>query len=652
MRASLIAVYLPGRATLIRLARAALAVAGAAACSAFVLAVAARSREGAIVRSVENGGDWYARSPAWYVTRGIYGTEHAPDGAPFAWTSARARISIPGLERGDRYRVGLRARSGRGANDPPAIVRALVDGLDAAVFTVGPEWQDYEVPVPAGKRDGVVVLLETQETFTPGQQDPRALAFMIDRLTLTPVDGASVPVPRVVLLHLALFAGAIALAAAVCAFPAWLACATGTAAGAAGAWLVLFDSAFLGRYSERLDAPSLAVLAVAIVARAVTRLAPPSARPAWRAVIMLALFATTLRFAVFLHPAAPVSDGMFHVHRAQAVRGGNYLFTSVTPRPFYEFPYPVGLYVAAQPLWDRVDDRLILLRGLTLVTDALVALALFAVVAGRWKSTPTGIVAAALALAVPVVVQGVSTANLTNVFAQSCFTLAILWIGGHLGSAHSVRAAAGAVALLTAAYLSHFSTAVIGTPAVLAIAAAAALARDDGSARAWRWIAISAALAAVLSYVIYYSHFHAVYARTLAKIGSEGTATSLVATLAEHSESKPVTMLRFLVLNYGWAALALALGGGVVAVRRNARDGWTLILIALGLTVAAFLALGAFTPVEMRANLAAHPVIAALAAAAVTRLWVSGRLALRVAAVAGVAATVWLGIAALKSVVT
>ena len=79
----------------------------------------------------------------------------------------------------------------------------------------------------------------------------------------------------------------------------------------------------------------------------------------------------------------------------------------------------------------------------------------------------------------------------------------------------------------------------------------------------------SVVLALGLLYATYYSHFHDVYARTLSRVGTEGAETSLVATLAEHSESKPVTMLRFLVNNYGWATLVLA------AVGRSPRSGAT-----------------------------------------------------------------------------
>ncbi|HET7218238.1 MAG TPA: hypothetical protein VFJ02_09320, partial [Vicinamibacterales bacterium] len=412
--------------------------------------------------------------------------------------------------------------------------------------------------------------------------------------------------------------------------------------------LVLFDAAYLGGYSTVFLPLSIATVMLSALGAVALRAAPEDLRRAAAGAIVLAVLVSIVRLAVFLHPAAPTSDGMFHVHRAQEVRGGTYLFTSVTPRPFYEFPYPIGLYVAAQPFWTHVDDRVALLRGITIAVDGLVAMALFAAAATRRRSPLTGLIAAALALAVPVVEQSISTANLTNVFGQSLFSLAVLWIGWQLRSRRAAIAAAAAVLVLTAAYLSHFSTAVIGVPAALLIAAATALARDERDARAWRWIALAVTAALVLSYALYYSHFHEVYARTLARVGTEGASNSFVATLAQHSESKAVTMLRFVVVNYGSGALLLAAIGLVVALR-DWRDGWTLQLLAFTAVVLFFL-LGAFTPIEMRAALAAHPLVAIFAALGFVWLWESGRTPYRVAAIACVAAAVWSGLASLRAV--
>ncbi len=623
-------------------------VALAAVVSALALTAGVRLGPAAIVRSVENGGDWYARSPGWFTSRGLYPTEHTPDGAPFAWAGGRLRVLIAQLDRRARRELRLRVRSGRDDRAPAVVIRVAVDGVEARPASVGSQWQEIAVALPAARGRGATITLDTSDTFVPGPQDSRALAFIVDRLTLDPAGERLTPA-RETLIAVAAFAGAIALAAACCLLPPWIAGAAGAAAGLTATALLLFDAAFLGTYASRLTPLTIGVVAAAALASLAAFRASAGLRSGWRAAAFIAIALTAIRLAVFLHPDSPIGDGMFHVHRAQAVRAGQYIFTSVTPRPFYEFPYPIALYLAAQPFWDAFPDRVTLLRGITFVTDALVAVALFAAVGVRWGAA-AGMMATALALSVPVVTQSVSTANLTNVFGQSVFSLAVAWIGWHVSSRRAAAGAAGAMVLLGAAYLSHFSTAVIGMPAAVAIAVAVVLARDAGESRQWKWIAAAAAAAIVLSYAIYYSHFHDVYARTWSRVGQEGADASFVATLAEHSESKAVTLSRFLLANYGWGALALAAIGIVAALRRGWREGWTLVLTAFGIVCCGFLLLGAFTPIEMRANLAVHPVIVCCAALGCTSLWTTNRTVARAFVVLAVAATVWHGAAALRAV--
>jgi len=626
------------------------AVVGSALGAAALLWLGALMRGPEITRDVSDGGAWYSRTPAWFFTRGLYPPEPGADGSVFAWASGRVRLQIPRLDRAVEYRLRVRARTGRSPADPPVALRVAVDGRDPAQATLTADWQDIDLRLPPARRDGAVAFLDTDQTFVPGPQDQRVLAFTIQRLTLSRSDGRAVIPQRAALLHVAAFAAAVALACVICLLPASIALVAGLAAGGAAATLLLFDSAFLGTYSSIFVSLALATAVLGALAAGVTRLTDPLMRRAWCAAALLVIVVTCVRLAVFAHPDAPIGDGMFHVHRAQEVRAGQYFFTSVTPRPFYEFPYPVGLYVVAQPFWERFTDRVFLLRTIAFAADGLVALGLFAVVTARWGTRLGGVLATLFALAVPVVTQTISTANLTNAFAQSCFSLALVWIGWWLPTTRWLVAALGTIALLVAAYLSHFSTAVIGMPVAVVAVVCVALTREAREARAWRWLALSVLLALGLSYALYYSHFHEVYARTLSRIGTEKTDASLVATLAEHSESKPVTLLRFLLVNYGWGALVLACVGAVSAVKSGWRQGWTLLLTGLGLVVLFFLALGAFSPIEMRANLAAHPLVAALAALGASWLWTTGRLAPRVVASLAVVWSVWTAVAALRDV--
>jgi hypothetical protein len=312
------------RPTFITFVRFAASIAGAAACAAAMLVLAPRGRDTTIVRSVENGGDWYARSPAWYTTRGIYPTEHAPDGSAYAWAGGRVRLQIPQLDRQVSQTLVIRARSGRAPNEPPTLVRIAVDGIEAEPLTIGADWQELDIDLPVAQRRGATILADTDQTFTPGPKDPRALAFMIDRLTLTRVDGAIRPGARV-LTDIAMFAAAVAFAALVCLLPAWIAFAGGVAAGSVAVFLVLFDAAFLGTYGRTFAALALVVAGTASIASLAARVGSSETRRYVRMAAYLTIVITVLKIAVFVHPDSPVSDGMFHVHRAQAVRAGSYI---------------------------------------------------------------------------------------------------------------------------------------------------------------------------------------------------------------------------------------------------------------------------------------------------------------------------------------
>ena len=181
------------------------------------------------------------------------------------------------------------------------------------------------MPLPPARSRGVSVAIDAQQTFTPGPQDPRALGFMIDRRRARSHGWRRARRPRSTRCWPPpLFAGAVALAAVLCGTPLWMACRGRPRGRRRRDGLLLFDAAFLGSFGARLIWPAIAI-AIAAAAAAIagaaggagteTRLAHRRASSS--------ICVTAIKLAVFLHPAAPIGDGMFHVHRAQAVRAGS-----------------------------------------------------------------------------------------------------------------------------------------------------------------------------------------------------------------------------------------------------------------------------------------------------------------------------------------
>jgi hypothetical protein len=591
-------------------------------------------------------GTYAARTRAWFHARGLFPAEaEAQTMRSFSWTGTDGAFVVPLLDRTRAHQIRVKVR---GASPGPGRssqeLAVSVDGLlvEKAVLTGGP--QDFIIPIAPARRSRADVGFKLSHGFVPGDHDSRELGMIVDDIAIASTDGW-LRVPARAWLASALAGALLGLVIAVTGGPfAWMLAAAFIAA-AASAWLLNLDAAFLGdSYVWQLVRFDVGLLAVALLFAADGRLWKGSAGSAARVALTAVLVVLALRTAVFLHPSVTKGDGFFQVHRAELVHAGQYFFTSLTPRPFYEFPYAPGLYVAAMPLWTYFPseaDRLILLRTIALVVDAAAALALF-VVARRFWGPHSAAIAAAVYQLVPVGLHTMCTANLTNVFGQGLFGIALLAACSSVCRMHNAAWAFAVALLLAAAFMSHFSTLSTGVP--IAMAVVAGLATRADSRRAALWMAAALAVALALSYAIYYSHFHEVYARTASRIlASEGQqeARSMVAPVS-------VKIERFIhAIRYDYYGVPLVAGGlvGIVALGvRRASDGWTRALGGWLLVVAGFFVLGILSPIEMRASLSSQPVVAALFGLGASVLWSRGAPG-RLAAVALVIAVVVRGVA-------
>jgi len=110
----------------------------------------------------------------------IDGFYPATDG--WRWTQATAQVWLGPGPAPDHLR--LRLASGRPANLAPIPVRVLAVGKELAQLTVGPDWQDYDVALPANLGKVVPFTLEAP-TFRPrsldrSNDDNRSLGVKVD----------------------------------------------------------------------------------------------------------------------------------------------------------------------------------------------------------------------------------------------------------------------------------------------------------------------------------------------------------------------------------------------------------------------------------------------------------------------------------------
>ncbi len=624
----------------------ALAIAASGLAGALLVAGSARRTPGADLAGPVADGSGVGRTRAWFTATGFYpGEFDRPAGRHFSWTGARASIVVPAIDRSQSYRIRLRIAAGRGPTvvPPPELV-VTVDDIPRLRGETTNAPAEYDIIAPPGSGSTLTVALELSNTFVPGPDDRRALGVVVESVSIEPIDGRFRPLISVLVLA-ALAVMGYALAAACCGFSAVWTLAIGLGVAYAHAWLLGHDAAFLGLYAPRLVRISLGVAALGALVGFARWRWPGGSSPEWPLAAGFAVLAGGLKLAFFSHAAATIADAIFQVHRAQDVMAGHYFFTSITPRPFFEFPYAIALYVAAMPFWTWFPtelDRVVLLRGLSIAADAAIGVAMYATLRRAWGAPRPALFFAALwplALAPQVTL---CTANLTNLFGQGMFGVA-MGLAGWMAAGTRARAAGlvAFAALLAVGFLSHFSTLSVGVPLVGLVAIMLGTLGRGSSRRLGVWLVVALVAAIAVSYVLYYSHFHDVYARTLARVTAgegQGVTQSMAAPVSVKFARWRLEMQNV----FGLPVIVAAVAGAVWLVRRHRRDGLTAVFAGWGLTWILFSALAVFTAVEMRASLAAAPLMLALAVGVLDALARGSRAGTIVAGVT-IAAIAWSG---------
>lgn len=628
---------------------AAKAVAAALLCGAIgalLLLAGARWMAPDVVSGSIGDAGWTGRSRAWFTSRGFQGAEiDLENDRQFSWTSGRARIAIPHLHRGVGHRVTLDINAFRLDDAPLPVVTIAVDGQSAASLQTTVERQLVTVDVPRRAGRGVVITIESSSTFVPGPSDPRVLGAMVNDVALEAVDGHIRPSWAMLGLT-ALSIAAFVIPLGLTGVPRLPATAIATAATIGIVWLLLLDAAFLGDDVWRFVGIGAGAAALGAVVSGLRSWRPNMiALPEWSAAVGIVVVLSALKLAFFTHPQIAQADAMFQTNRAQLVARGEYFFTSMTPSPGFEFPYAVLLYVTAvwvRPWLPAGLEMADLLRALALAADALVGVALYAVVRRQWQNGPAALLCAALWTLTRAPAMALGHANLTNLFGQGLFGVAIgvlAWMAA--GARVSATALVAACVVLTLAFLSHFSTLSTGVLLVAAVAVALGAAGGRDLRRVAFWFAPVLALAVVVSYVTYYSHFTDLYRETFTRIVSRADATtdnSMTATPALKFQ-RWLTEDQF-ANDYGLPGMAMFLAAAIGLawlLRERPRDGLTIVLAAWAIVWAVVSAMGILTSVELRINLAAAPMFVCLATYGLWRLASHSRFG-RAVAVTGLAA--------------
>ena len=374
----------------------------------------------------------------------------------FAWTSERAAIRLPDIDRFSSWRCVVRLRGGRPDHVPQPVVTIAADGVTLGRFAAVNEYRDFEVTVPVRPSPGLLLSITSSPTFVPGPSDQRSLGVQIDRLTCEPAAGSH-------------------------PFPPWKVIGSAALAGAAfGAALFLLGLGLGG---------SLAGSTLFAMATAIPLATPPAAYDAvylerattlaiWISLLMLAP-ARVLRSGV-VGPCRPPRASSSPSRAGRSFSNWPHSFTRRKRRwtrcsmptgsrrcsaasDFFtqplrdgvSFPYAIGLYVASMPWSALTRDHVALLRIVVCAAAAIAAALIYPLVVTTWNDRRTAATAVVLCHFVPLPFVVFGNGNLTFAFGAAVTLAAVAPAAAFPVSGAGVIAIAVLFALTSLALLSH-----------------------------------------------------------------------------------------------------------------------------------------------------------------------------------------------------
>ena len=556
------------------------------------------------------------------IASGFYPAERG-DGDPFVWTSRRAGVSLVGLDRRSAWSCSVRFR---GARPDPAMpqpdLQLALDGVTVAVRAATNDFQEVEVTAPARPlKPGLDLTITSSPTFVPGGSDLRELGVQVTRLACRPAGAWTVLPPRGAL---GSSAGAGATFGAAFALTGMTA---GSAMGAAA--LIAAGQAFplsTGASPYGADQGTMIWLAVWI---AFLMLAGQKVVETWtrqpfrntaRFVIAVSAGVLYLKLLVLFHPSKSLVDAVFHAHRLEWVLAGRFYFTqlstSATP-----FPYAIGLYLFAAPWSVLTSNHVALLRVVVCTSEVVTGALLYLMIVRTWGDRLAGAVAVALVNFVPVSYAVVGHANLTNAFGQSVALAVVAAVTLWDPRQGRLWQLIGVTLLATLGFTSHVTTFALLLATLLGVAFCYRWMGGAALRAPARLVLLATTIGVVLSIVLYWGHFGAVYrtqfermrAGTVAGAAPTQAPGAVVNRPAHAPDDAPALGRSYIPLrgrvaaalsetaaNIGWPILLLALVGAWRLWVRGGRDRLVLVLVAWGVACLGFVVLSVLTPVETR----------------------------------------------------
>ena len=358
------------------------------------------------------------------VLFGAHGREQSAT-EDYRWTTGETQLVLPNIS-GDAQLLQLHAHGWRPDTKPSPVVRLDVNGRPWGAFQTTPDLRTYTVLLPADSSLNYVVTFRSDTYQPPG--DPRMIGFALDWAALRALGQPAVPAvaqytgQALLLMLLAALVWLLALPfgwsagvlAACCGAlvwanwqqPLWV-------SQAIGAWL-LIAALLIG---------ATVVVAPWLQRRLAPWLSPQQAKAAWA----LFVAALALRLAGSVHPLFETHDIQVHMDWLQTFMNGQlYMYSTPGEMRNRQIFNPPGGYVMLAPLFLVLPSlRLTVQVGVALL-DAAACLLLLPIARELRLSGSAGLLALALAAALPISTTMLWWGFATNAMSQTLWVL-LLW---------------------------------------------------------------------------------------------------------------------------------------------------------------------------------------------------------------------------------
>lgn len=443
----------------------------------------------------------------------------------YRWSEGEPQIAFPGIGN-EPVQVDITTIGSR-PNGPPPRIEWSARGQSFELQTLAEEHTEtFFLDRGSAPLDGDLRLALRVPTFTTAS-DPREHGVIIRRVVVRPADYGLRPpvVPSIGTLGallvglaglylLVLFSG---LRRSVALATAWLTALLGTL----GMLMARPDTAILAASLPSLFAWTLLLALLARLGLSYFRAGEEdkiaSSRPDFALPVLAFALAFLLRFGGLTYPQFLTSDIILHVHNAQDVLRGNWVFTEQLPDG-RAVPYPPAYYVliaALSPITGTSDEGLgLALKWTSSLLDALTCLALVWAALRIWPrhGYAVGALAALAYLASPGAFDLFSAGNYTNLFGQSLQNVTLLgaavYLSGNGGSRRVAPALLSVGFFLT--MLGHYGMmlATLGIMAIFFIWTLVVTLRKPPAGVDRAWVVLGASGAALgASFAAYYWRF-------------------------------------------------------------------------------------------------------------------------------------------------